>query len=146
MRKVHKGAKQTGTLYESMFMPACLGKGLHPHDTLGDYLQHDLLVMNDAGCVFKVQVKGTNSAISDRLVMPKYRITAKHGSKVSKKGSLGAIDCTKVDVLAAYVEPLDVWYLIPCLAIVNMAVWLFPHNPKSKARYEKYKDNWDCFF
>jgi len=136
-----------GTLYEMRFIAECLSKGLHPHDTVGDYLQHDLLVMNDAGCVFKVQVKGTNTEIMDnRRVVPRYRITAKRGSKVNATQGLGYIDCTKVDVLAAYVEKRDAWYLIPCLSIENMSVWVYPDNPKSKAKYEKFKDDWSCFF
>ena len=143
---VNGESKQKGTRYEMLFISKCMKMGLHPHDTVGDYLQHDMLVMNDAGCVHKVQVKGTNYAVTERRKTPRYRITAKRGNKVSKKDGLGDIDCTKVDILAAYVEKHDVWYLIPCLAIHNMSIWLFPDNLKSKAKYEIYKENWNCFF
>ena len=146
IKRCPQNSKRLGTWYESLFIPKCLSKGLHPHDTYGDYLAHDMLVMNDAGCVFKVQIKGTNTMVTDGRRYPKFRITAKRGNRVSKKAGLGDLDCTKVDILAAYVEKHDLWYLIPCLAVTNMSVWLFPDNPDSKARYEEYKDNWNCFF
>ena len=143
---VNGESKQKGTRYEMLFISKCMKMGLHPHDTVGDYLQHDMLVMNDAGCVHKVQVKGTNYAVTERRKTPRYRITAKKGNNTSVKSGLGKLDCTKIDILAAYVEPCDVWYLIPCLAIKSMAVWFYPDIENSKATYEKYKENWDCFF
>ena len=141
MTRYHNTKKQ-GTLYETIFISECLSRGLHPHDTIGDYLQHDLLVMNDAGKVFKVQVKGTESPCTQGRRIPRYRITAKTGTRRAQK----MLDCTKVDILAAHVGPTNTWYLIPCLKISKFSVWLFPDNPKSKAQYEGYKENWECFF
>ena len=134
--------KKQGTLYETKFISECIARGLHPHDTVGDYLHHDMLVMNNAGKVYKVQVKGTESPCTQGRRIPRYRITAKMGSRRATR----ILDCTKVDILAAYVGPHDVWYLIPCLKLKNFAVWLFPDNPVSKAQYEVYKENWECFF
>ena len=133
--------KQQGTLYEMLFIAECMKRELHPHDSPGDFLPHDMLVLNNAGKIFRVQVKGTDTVNERRGRYPRYRITAKSGNTSSY------IDCTKVDVLAAYVRPVDMWYIIPCLRIQNRkAVWLFPDNLESKAQFEKYKENWDYFF
>ena len=85
IKRCPQNSKRLGTWYESLFIPKCLSKGLHPHDTYGDYLAHDMLVMNDAGCVFKVQIKGTNTGTKDHRNFPRYRITAKRGNKVSTR-------------------------------------------------------------
>ena len=52
----------------------------------------------------------------------------------------------KIDVLAAYIEDITSWYIIPCLE-VNQAlrISLYGHNPNSKAKHEKYKEAWDLF-
>jgi hypothetical protein len=135
-------SKSTGSLFEQKFIVEALSRGLHPHQPIGDYLPHDVIVTNNAGRSFKVQIKGTSNAHreSDR---PNYRwrITASTGRSNSKI----PIDCSKVDAIAAYVETLDAWYVIPCLQVTSMAVWLYPNNPKSRGRYEKYRDNWDYF-
>ena len=136
-------SKQKGTMYEMLFIAECMKRGLHPHDSPGDYLAHDSLVLNNAGKVFRVQVKGTNTSDERGSRMPRYRVTAKSSNTPNHHG----LDCTKVDVLAAYVGITETWYIIPCLKVeARRAVWLFPSNPDSKGQFEKYKDNWDYFF
>jgi hypothetical protein len=50
-----------------------------------------------------------------------------------------------VDVLAAYVEPEDTWYLIPVVKLNgNMSVYLNP-NTKLNGRFEVWKDAWNVF-
>ena len=56
------------------------------------------------------------------------------------------LDCTKVDILAAYVETIPTWYIIPCLEInQNIRISLYAHNPHSRAKHEKYREAWDLF-
>ena len=56
------------------------------------------------------------------------------------------IDCTKVDIVAAYVEPEDTMYIIPCMELENIkSLWLYAHNPDSKGKFEQYIDRWDLF-
>ena len=99
--------------------------------------------MNQAGKVYKVQIKGTADKVADksRGGMGRYMITTTAGA--SHKES---IDPSKVDVLAAYVAALPTWYLIPILSIDSaIRISLYPHNPTSKAKHEKYREFWDCF-
>lgn len=130
-----------GTLYEYRFIERALTKRLHPHASIGDYLPHDIIILNDAGKVFRVQVKGTHSfKETSTSNTSRWRITAGSG-RVQKK----RLDCSKVDVLAAHIGELDVWYLIPCLRLTAVSLWLYPESPESKAQFEPYKENWDIF-
>ena len=57
-----------------------------------------------------------------------------------------SIDCTKVDILAAYVEPVDKWYIIPCLELSGTkSVWFYPHHEGSKSKSAQYLECWDLF-
>ena len=52
-------AKRAGNLYEQRFFTEALSRGFEVFIPLGDYLPQDAIVMNSAGKLFKVQVKGT---------------------------------------------------------------------------------------
>jgi hypothetical protein len=135
--------KRRGSLYEQKFFTEALFRNLEIFTPLGDYLPQDCMVMNQAGKVFKIQIKGTKDKAKDphNLGLGRYMISTSTGT--SKKCS---IDCTKVDALVAYIETEDIWYVIPCLELnSNVKICIYPHNPKSRGKYEKYKDNWDYF-
>ena len=135
--------KRKGNLYEQVFFTEALSRNLEVFTPLGDYLPQDCLVMNQAGKIFKVQIKGTKDIQFDRANggMGRYMITTSTGS--CKKET---IDCTKVDILAAYIESIPTWYLIPCLEINQCKrISLYAHNPKSKAKHEKFREAWDIF-
>jgi len=135
--------KFKGNLYEQIFFTEALKHGLEVFPPLGDYLPIDCLVMNSAGRVFKIQIKGTNRPVicERNKGLGRYKITSCSGN--NKKSPL---DCTKVDILAAYIEDLQVWYLIPCMALDSATtIGLYPHIVDSKAKHEKFKENWNLF-
>jgi hypothetical protein len=135
--------KSKGTLYEQTFFAEALSRNLHVFSPIGDYLPVDCLIMNDAGKVFKVQIKGTENKTQDpqRTGLGRYMITTATGA--TKKQS---IDPSKVDVLAAYVQKVKTWYIIPVLSIDSaLRISLYPHNPKSKAKHERFLEDWDYF-
>jgi hypothetical protein len=135
--------KSKGTLYEQTFFTEALSRNLHVFSPIGDYLPVDCLIMNDAGKVFKVQIKGTENKTQDpqRTGLGRYMITTATGA--TKKQS---IDPSKVDVLAAYVQKVKTWYIIPILSIDSaLRISLYPHNPKSKAKHERFLEDWDYF-
>ena len=133
-------AKRAGNLYEQRFFTEALSRGFEVFIPLGDYLPQDAIVMNSAGKLFKVQVKGTEK--KDREGgFGRYSICSSSG-----RGARKPIDCTKVDVLVAYIGHEDVFYIIPSVLLDSaMRVSLYPHNPNSKAKHEKFKENWDIF-
>ena len=134
--------KRKGSLYEQKFFSEALEQGLEVFVPLGDYLPQDCLLMNPAGKVFKVQIKGTEGKSKEgRTGLGRYMVTTSRGS-----GDKETIDCTKVDVLVAYVDELNTFYNIPCMELDGAKrISVYPHNPESKAKHEKYKDNWKVF-
>jgi len=135
--------KNKGTLYEQTFFTEALARNLEVFTPLGDYLPQDCLVMNQAGKVFKVQIKGTRDKVKDphRTGLGRYMVTTAIGS-----AQKNTIDCSKIDVVCAYVEAIPTWYIIPCLSIDQaVRISLYPHNPVSKAKHEKYREQWDYF-
>jgi hypothetical protein len=50
----------------------------------------------------------------------------------------------EIDVLAAHVQPLNVWYLLP-IGVVGRAKSLrfYPDIPSRAPRWEKYREKWD---
>ena len=136
--------KRTGSIYEQQFSLDALKNGLEVFTPIGDYLPQDCIVMNSAGRTFRVQVKGTGVLIEDKRNnggLGRYMITSASGKKVKE-----TIDCTKVDTLAAYIEPINAWYIIPCMDLDNaIRISLYPHNTKSKAKYERFLNNWNAF-
>ena len=135
--------KRKGSLYEQTFFTEALSRNLEVFTPLGDYLPQDCLVMNQAGKIFKVQIKGTKDKQFDKANkgLGRYMITTSTG-RIKKE----TLDCTKVDILAAYIESIPTWYIIPCLEINScIRISLYAHNPNSKAKHEKYREAWDIF-
>lgn len=135
--------KRKGSLYEQKYFASALEAGLEVFTPLGDYLPQDCLVMNSAGRIFKIQIKGTESKTKDpnRKGVGRYQITTASGCA----GKM-SIDCTKVDIVVAYIEELDTFYHIPCIEIDGAKrISLYPHILNSKAKHERFKNNWSCY-
>tara|TARA_R110000764_G_scaffold25345_3_gene60797 strand:+ start:127 stop:552 length:426 start_codon:yes stop_codon:yes gene_type:complete len=129
--------KRRGSQYEAAFVTQALKRGLDILEPYGDYMPYDVMVQNADGRIQRIQVKGTNSPIKGK---PGYKILAASGN--IKKVALSP---EKVDVLAAYVEPEDTWYLVPVVKLNgNMSVYLNP-NTKLNGRYEVWKEAWNVF-
>ena len=133
--------KRKGTAYEYRFFSNILDRGYELFIPAGDDLPVDCVVQNGAGKLFKVQIKGTASPETSNRAKPRYKVIAGTGKK-----SKVSIDCTKVDILAAYVDPVDAWYIIPCLELNGkLSTRFYPHSESSTARLEKFRENWGLF-
>ena len=132
-----KNTKRRGSQYEALFVAQALKRGLDILEPVGDYMPYDLMVQNADGRIQRVQVKGTSSPIKGK---PGYKIIAASGNTTKTP-----INPDEVDVLAAYLEPHDCWYLIP-LRKVNggVSVYLNPHS-KVNGKYEVWKEAWNVF-
>lgn len=131
--------KQLGTLYEQKFVVECLERGLHPFHPVEDGLLQDFIVMNRDGTMFRIQVKGTNSTVQKNpRATRRYKVIAGYGQSSKER-----IDCEFIDILAAYAEPIDTWYIIPCEEISGLSVWMSPGSYKN--RYEKFHESWSIF-
>ena len=138
MSRTHK---RKSVSYEYQFFTRALEEDLDVFIPAGDYLHQDCLVMNGAGRVFKVQIKGTASAITENRSTPRYKIQACTGS-----ANKVPIDCTKVDIVVAYIAPRNVFYVVPCLELAHtVGPWFYPDSQESKGKYEIYRENWGLF-
>ena len=132
-----KNTKRRGSQYEAAFVTQALKRGLDILEPYGDYMPYDVMVQNGDGRILRVQVKGTSSQIKNK---PGYKVIAASGNATKTP-----INPDEVDVLAAYVEPEDVWYLIPVVKLTgNVSVYLNP-NTKLNGRYEVWKEAWNVF-
>lgn len=133
--------KKRGVFYEYRFFSNILDRGYELFIPAGEDLPVDCVVQNRAGKLFRVQIKGTSSPETKSRKEPRYKVLAGTGRK-----SKVSIDCTKVDILCAYVEPVDAWYIIPCMELNNsLSVWFYPHSGESTAHTEQFRENWDLF-
>tara|TARA_R100000951_G_C2566196_1_gene157249 strand:- start:138 stop:560 length:423 start_codon:yes stop_codon:yes gene_type:complete len=135
--------KRLGYIYEQEFFTRALRQGLEVFTPLGDHLPVDCMIVNSAGKKFNVQIKGSGKASSSERKngCNRYKFSTTTGRSVKQP-----LDCTKVDVVAIYCADIDTWYLIPCMAIDGaLTVAVYPHNPNSKAKHEKYRENWEIF-
>lgn len=135
--------KRKGSLYEQKYFATALEAGLEVFTPLGDYLPQDCMVMNSAGRIFKVQIKGTQGKSKDprRKGTGRYQVTTSSGC-----GSKFTIDCANVDIVVAYIDELNIFYHIPCIEIGGVKrISLYPHITNSRAKLERFKNNWDCY-
>lgn len=129
--------KRRGSQYEAAFATQALKRGLDILEPYGDYMPYDLMVQNGDGRILRVQVKGTGNQIKNK---PGYKVIAASGNATKTP-----INPDEVDVLAAYVEPEDTWYVIPVVKLKgNISVYLNP-NTKRNGRYEVWKEAWNVF-
>ena len=133
--------KRDGFRYEMEFFTRAIREELDVFIPAGDYLPQDCIVQNQEGKMFKVQIKGTRTHVKEKFKkIPRYRITCASGS-----GGKNPIDCEHVDILAGYILPLDLFYIIPCDKLTGVATWLYPNDPNTASPLEVYRENWDIF-
>jgi hypothetical protein len=128
-------SQQLGAVYESEFRTECLRRGFEPHDPTVPQA-YDFIVMCPAGTL-KVQVKGTESPHE----YGSYKLMTSTGCTTKK-----AIDTTKVDIIACYIDPEKAWYIIPSSLRIPKTIKLMAGNKRSASKYEKYRDNWSPFY
>lgn len=126
-----------GSIYEAEFEAEALRRGFIPHrPTLP--VAWDFLVTCPKG-ILKVQVKGTSSPSTDPGDSS-FKVMTSQGS--NKKKNIG----DDVDVVACWVDPVRVWYVIPTSAKPTKCVRLFAASVRSSSKYEKFRENWSPFY
>ena len=84
------------------------------------------------GKLWKIQVKSARVLGKGQT----YQISSRHGGGRYRPG--------EVDFFAAWVAPLDVWYIVPAEEIIaRTKAGFYPHIPGSRGKYEKYREAWE---
>ena len=125
MRIAH--SKRRGEWAELRFMERAAEQGLCVSKPWGETSQYDFVV-ETAGKLFRIQVKSTWSM--------------NHGAYVvCVRNSKGAYPAGAFDFVAAYLIPVDTWYILPEKRILSQGtVLLYPESKRSK--YKPYREAW----
>ncbi len=121
--------KSQGELAESAFLHQATARGLVVSKPWGETSAYDFIV-DAAGQLFRVQVRSVS--VARRRA---YRICCTKGR--STKVPLTPRD---IDLLAAYIFPLDLWYLIPVRAF--SPVQGIRLRPGGRGRFERFCNAW----
>ena len=98
----------------------------------GDSDHYDFVIEGKRRRLYRIQVK---SAWKTYEYI--YRINT------ARTGNRYRYSTRDVDFIVAYVVPEDAWYVIPLRALGRRKVIaVFPHRPKSRSKFEKFRDNW----
>jgi hypothetical protein len=122
-----KNHKLRGEWAEMRFMTRAAEHGIMVSKPWGDSAPYDFMIEHN-GRVLRVQVKSTDCKRDNCFKCH----VASNGVPYPKD---------RLDFIAAYVIPADVWYIIP-VAIVGTQTHLLlaPHRKNSK--YGRYKEAW----
>lgn len=122
--------KHQGEVTELAFMHRAIALGFVVTKPWGDNTRYDFIV-DSAGHLTRVQVKSAAVAHAGS-----YRIGAASGQHRKH-----AYTRAHIDLLAAYVIPEDIWYLIPVSAFApRKTIRLHPHRPSH--RFEQFREAW----
>lgn len=124
--------KVAGEAVELAFMARAAALGLTVSRPHGDSASYDVIVGDDVR-LLRVQVKSVSVRDGER-----YRITASFGGRCKRPYSPAWID-----FIAAWIRPLDVWYIIPS-GVLNskVSLYLYPDRP-GRGRFEDYRERWN---
>jgi len=123
--------KRLGEMAEAAFVAKASGLGFSVAKPWGDSDPYDFITQaGERLC--RVQVKSAHRAGKDGG----YSFHA-HGH------SLQAYDRDEIDILVAYVVPVDAWYVFPVEVVQGVrSLKLFPGSRRKRSKYEKYREAW----
>ena len=149
--------KRAGEISQAAFLLKAEMMGFHLALPWGDSERYDFVVWSpDGRRIFRVQVKGTG-----RLHRRGYEVQPVH---TTRKGGKKRYTKKDIDIIAAHVQPLDTWYLIPIEKVGRAkSLRLYPdrereggaplrfgtvRKPKQGSRrtpgvWEQWKDAWE---
>jgi PD-(D/E)XK endonuclease len=132
-----RNTKRTGELAEAAFLHKAVGLGFRVTKPWGDSERYDF-VLDSGRRLWRVQIKCTAVERAGG-----YHIQPIHFVYGKTKVVYTADD---IDVLAAHIVPLDVWYVVPVGALAQgTSLRLYPDDGCKAARFEKYREAWHVF-
>ena len=126
-----RDSKLQGEWAEICFLHKAASLGFTVSKPYGESAKYDFVVESH-GRLHRVQVK--SASIQERGL---FQLKMVSGSR--KKHSYTS---AQVDFIAAYIVPLDVWYVIPIRALRSRkTIRLGPHRPKRRP-FDRYREAW----
>ena len=125
--------KRRGELAELAFMQKVINLGFGVAKPWGDSDRYDF-ILDVGGRLSRVQVRST--------AYESHRGYAVH-TYVYKKHQMVALTARDIDVVTAYIVPLDLWYVVPVEAFGPCKnLWFYPNGSKKGSRFEIYREAW----
>jgi hypothetical protein len=127
-----------GELAEAIFMDRAIRLGYIVSKPYGDSAPYDFVVGGISRRLKRVQVRATFKLdLQDR-----YSINAQaHGRTL--RHDARPYTPNDIDFLAAYVAPLDLWYILPVNAVSHRTkLFFYPHAPVRDCQWRKYREAW----
>ena len=126
-----RGNHKRGEWAEAAFLAKALGLRFTVCRPFCDTRRFDYVLISGPRKMVRVQVKSSWSQHPNRG----YRLTLGHHGRRYRS--------SEVDFLVGYVVPEDVWYVIPVRGHRQTSIWVFPHHPGTRSRWERYREAWD---
>jgi hypothetical protein len=124
--------KRVGEIGEMEFIKKAIRKGFSVSKPWGDSDRYDAIT-DWNGTLRRVQIRATESPADSGYLV--------HASVYVGDKSVG-LTKEDIDVLAAYIFPKDLWYIVPVEGFVPLKnLWLSPESEQS--RFEKFREAWD---
>ncbi len=129
--------KRSGEVSQAAFLLKARTLGFKVALPWGDSERYDFVVWaEEGGEMFRVQVKGTG-----RLYRRGYEVQPVHSTRRQGKKRYTK---KEIDVVAAHVQPVDVWYLLPIAAVGRAKSLRFYPDIKSRwPMWEEYREAWE---
>lgn len=132
-----KNYRLQGELAEAYFLLRGTIEGFGILRPWGEGRRYDLGLDNGRR-IWRVQVKSAGLLVDSDHHNYHVRTTTGSGKKVRRYST------SDIDFLAAFVAPLNVWYIIPAKHVARVSgIALFPHIHHSNGQFEKFRERWD---
>jgi hypothetical protein len=134
----HPNTKRTGELAEAAFVVKAASLGYAVSKPWGDSERYDF-ILDSGPRTWRVQIKCTESLNANG-----YQVQSTYTDR-KQKGHYTPAD---IDVLVAYILPLNLWYVVPAHAFPPSAsLRFYPDGNISgrRPRFEQYREAWHLF-
>ena len=125
--------KRRGELSELAFMHKSIALGFGVAKPWGDSDRYDF-ILDTGNRLWRVQVRSTEY-LSHRGYSVHTYVYVKH--------QMVALTAREIDVVIAYIVPLELWYVVPVEAFAGVKnLWFYPNGSKKGSRFEIYREAW----
>ena len=124
--------KRRGELAELAFMRKAIGLGFGVAKPWGDSDRYDF-ILDSSRRLWRAQVRSTEYQTHRGYAVHTY---------VYVKKQMVALTAREVDVIIAYLVPLDLWYVVPIKFADCKNLWFYPHGSKKGSRFERFREAW----
>jgi hypothetical protein len=134
----HPNTKRTGELAEAAFVVKAASLGFAVSKPWGDSERYDF-ILDSGPRTWRVQIKCTESLHANG-----YQVQSTYTDR-KQKGHYTPAD---IDVLVAYILPLNLWYVVPAHAFpASASLRFYPEGNISgrRPRFEQYREAWHLF-